>query len=66
MHDVFREGGATDPVIALFDVMMLVENQGGRTHRLADVRAWIVEAGFAEPEETGLGFTTLLRAEKPR
>ena len=65
VHDVFREGGVTDPVIALFDVMMLVENQGGRTHRLSDVRAWLSAAGMGPAAEHALGFTTLLRAEKP-
>ena len=65
VHDVFREHGAADPVIALFDVMMFVENPGGRTHRLADVRAWLAEAGLPEPEEHDLGFTTLLRTEAP-
>ncbi|MCU0504198.1 MAG: methyltransferase domain-containing protein [Chloroflexi bacterium] len=63
VHDVFREQGDTDPVVALFDVMMLVENQGGRTHSLADLRGWLVEAGMGEPEVHSLGFTTLLRVE---
>ena len=62
VHDVFREKGAGDPVIALFDVMMFVENPGGMTHALADVRAWIAEAGLTDVEETDLGFTTLVRA----
>lgn len=63
VHDVFREQGDTDPVVALFDVMMLVENQGGRTHSLADLRGWLADAGMGEPEVHPLGFTTLLRAE---
>jgi len=65
VHDVFHEKGATDPVIALFDVMMFVENPGGTTHALADVRSWIAEAGLGDVEETDLGFTTLLRAVAP-
>lgn len=66
VHDVFREKGTSDPVIALFDVMMFVENPGGMTHALADVRAWIAEAGLGGIEETDLGFTTLVRAVAPR
>jgi predicted O-methyltransferase YrrM len=62
VHDVFREKGAGDPVVALFDVMMFVENPGGMTHAIADVRAWIAEAGLDSVEEQDLGFSTLVRA----
>ncbi len=65
VHDVFRERGAADPGVALFDVMMFVENPGGMTHSLADVRAWIAEAGLGAVEERELGFSTLVRAEVP-
>lgn len=65
VHDVFREQGETDAVVALFDVMMFVENPGGRTHRYADLRVWLAEAGLREPEVHPLGFSTLVRAEVP-
>lgn len=64
VHDVFRRDGAVDPGVALFDVMMLVENPGGRTHGLTDVIGWMAEKGFADVAVHDFGFSSLLRARR--
>jgi len=56
------EGGHTDPVEALFDLMMLVEVPGGRTHKISEVREWIESAGMAAPKSHKLYFGTLLES----
>jgi len=54
------DGGHTDPVEALFDLMMLVEIPGGRTHKISEVREWIQSARMAAPKSYKLYFGTLL------
>lgn len=56
------EGGHSNPVEALFDLMMLVEVPGGRTHRLSDVCKWIEAAGMATPKSHKLFFGILVEA----
>jgi ubiquinone/menaquinone biosynthesis C-methylase UbiE len=56
------DGGHTNPVEALFDLMMLVEVPGGRTHRITDVKQWIASSGMAPPQLRKLHFGVLLDA----
>jgi ubiquinone/menaquinone biosynthesis C-methylase UbiE len=61
--DVFiPEGGHSNPVEALFDLMMLLEVPGGRTHRISDVRDWIESSGMSSPKSHKLYFGTLLES----
>jgi SAM-dependent methyltransferase len=56
------EGGQSDPVEALFDLMMLVEVPGGSTHRIEEVSEWIAAAGMRAPKKHKLYFGMLLEA----
>ena len=56
------EGGQSNPVEALFDLMMLVEVPGGRSHRMSDVRKWIESVGMVVPKSHKLYFGTLIEA----
>ena len=56
------EGGQSNPLEALFDLMMLVEVPGGRSHRISDVYKWIESAGMAMPKSHNLYFGTLIEA----
>jgi 2-polyprenyl-3-methyl-5-hydroxy-6-metoxy-1,4-benzoquinol methylase len=56
------EGGHTNPVEALFDLMMLVEVPQGRTHRLFDICKWMESACLATPQPHKLYFGTLVEA----
>ncbi len=56
------EGGHSNPVEALFDLMMLVEVPGGRTHRLPDVCGWMEAAGMAAAKSHKLFFGILVEA----
>jgi ubiquinone/menaquinone biosynthesis C-methylase UbiE len=56
------EGGHSNQVEALFDLMMLVEVPGGRTHRIADVCEWIKSSGMASPTSHQLYFGILLES----
>jgi ubiquinone/menaquinone biosynthesis C-methylase UbiE len=60
------DGGHSNPVEALFDLMMLVEVPWGRTHGISDVREWIKSSGMAPPKSHKLYFGILLesRAEQ--
>ena len=59
------DGGHSNPVEALFDLMMLVEVPQGRIHRISDVEKWIESTGLAPPKSHKLYFGILLetRAE---
>jgi ubiquinone/menaquinone biosynthesis C-methylase UbiE len=57
------EGGHTNPAEALFDLMMLVEAPGGRTHRISDVREWMESSGMNSPKAHKLYFGTLLESQ---
>jgi ubiquinone/menaquinone biosynthesis C-methylase UbiE len=59
------EEGQNNPVEALFDLMMLVEVPGGRSHRISDVREWIVSSGMASPKSHKLYFGILLESHLP-
>jgi ubiquinone/menaquinone biosynthesis C-methylase UbiE len=52
----------SNPVEALFDLMMLVEVPGGRTHQISEVRKWIQRAGLAPPKSHKLYFGILLES----
>jgi ubiquinone/menaquinone biosynthesis C-methylase UbiE len=56
------DGGQKNPVEALFDLMMLVEVPGGRSHRIADVTGWMQSAGMALPTSHKLYFGILIEA----
>lgn len=56
------EAGHSNPVEALFDLMMLVEVPGGRTHRISDVREWIEWSGMSSPKSHKLYFGILLES----
>jgi len=58
--------GHSNPVEALFDLMMLVEVPGGRTHRISDVREWIQSSGMASPKSHKLYFGILLESRAER
>jgi ubiquinone/menaquinone biosynthesis C-methylase UbiE len=56
------DGGHSNPVEALFDLMMLVEVPGGRTHRISDVRKWIESSGMTSLKLHKLYFGILLES----
>jgi len=56
------DGGHSDPVEALFDLMMLVEVPRGRTHRISDINDWIKAAGLSPLKSHKLYFGTLLES----
>jgi ubiquinone/menaquinone biosynthesis C-methylase UbiE len=56
------DGGHSNPVEALFDLMMLVEVPGGRTHRISDVREWLESSGMTSPKGHKLYFGILLES----
>jgi len=58
------QGGHSNPVEALFDLMMLVEVPHGRTHKIADVSKWMQAAGMSSPKAHKLYFGTLLEARR--
>lgn len=58
------EGGHSNPVEALFDLMMLVEVPKGRTHKIADVSKWMEAAGMNSPKAHKLYFGMLLEARR--
>lgn len=58
------EGGHSNPVEALFDLMMLVEVPNGRTHKIADVSKWLEAAGMGSPKSHKLYFGILLEARR--
>jgi hypothetical protein len=61
--DVLAPGeGHSNPVEALFDLMMLVEVPGGRTHAISDVSKWMESAGMSSPKPYKLYFGTLLES----
>jgi ubiquinone/menaquinone biosynthesis C-methylase UbiE len=49
-----------NPVEALFDLMMLVEVPGGRTHDLSEAFEWIEASGMTESKSHKLYFGTLI------
>jgi SAM-dependent methyltransferase len=56
-------GGQSKPAEALFDLMMLVEVPGGRTHPTSEVSKWIESAGMGKPKPHKLYFGMLLEAQ---
>jgi ubiquinone/menaquinone biosynthesis C-methylase UbiE len=60
------DAGQNNPVEALFDLMMLVEVPGGRSHRVADVREWIESSGMDAPVPHKLYFGVLLESRAGR
>lgn len=56
------ERGHINPVEALFDLMMLVEVPGGRTHGITDVSGWVESAGVSPPKFHKLYFGILLES----
>ena len=57
------DGGHSNSVEALFDLMMLVEVPRGRTHSISEVRRWVESTGMASPKAHKLYFGTLLESE---
>jgi hypothetical protein len=56
------ENGQNNPVKALFDLMMLVEVPGGRSHQISDVYKWIESTGMVMPKSHRLYFGILVEA----
>jgi ubiquinone/menaquinone biosynthesis C-methylase UbiE len=56
------DGGHRNSVEALFDLIMLVEVPGGRTHRISVVREWIESAEMSSPKSHKLYFGILLES----
>ena len=54
--------GQNSPVEALFDLMMLIEVPGGRSHLISDVSKWMESAGMASPSAHKLHFGILLES----
>ena len=60
------EGGDTPPAVALFDLMMLVENEGGAAWTASELTAWLQAAGLTGVElRRGGGPIAVLRATAP-
>lgn len=63
---VLGEDGVTPPDVALFSLMMLVENEGGGTWTEAELAEWTRAAGLEpEPLRRDAGPIAVLRAHKP-
>jgi SAM-dependent methyltransferase len=63
---VLDETGDSPPTVALFDLMMLVENEGGAAWTAAQLTAWLEAAGLAGVElRRGAGPIAVLRASTP-
>jgi hypothetical protein len=63
---VLDEGGDTPPAVALFDLMMLVENEGGAAWTGSELTAWLQAAGLTGVElRRGSGPIAVLRATAP-
>jgi O-methyltransferase domain len=63
---VLDEIGDTPPAAALFDLMMLVENEGGAAWTAARLTAWLEAAGLAGVElRRGSGPIAVVRARAP-
>ena len=62
--------GSTDPQpsqLAMFSLMMMVENEGGGTWTAEEVGEWIAEAGLEDFEvRSGQGPISVVRARRPR
>jgi hypothetical protein len=63
---VLDEDGDTPPAVALFDLMMLVENEGGATWTASELTAWLQAAGLTRVElHRGGGPIAVLGATAP-
>ena len=63
---VLDDSGDTPPAVALFDLMMLVENEGGAAWTASVLTAWLEAAGLAGVElRRGAGPIAVLRATAP-
>jgi SAM-dependent methyltransferase len=63
---VLDESGDTPPAVALFDLMMLVENEGGGAWTASVLTTWLEAAGLAGVElRRGAGPIAVLRARAP-
>ena len=63
---VLDETGDSPPTVALFDLMMLVENEGGAAWTAARLSAWLEAAGLTGVElRRGAGPIAVLRASTP-
>lgn len=63
---VLGDDAVSPPAVALFALMMLVENEGGGTWTEADIGSWVREAGLEpEPLRRNPGPIAVLRARRP-
>ncbi|KAA0274406.1 MAG: methyltransferase domain-containing protein, partial [Acidobacteria bacterium] len=63
---VLGEDRVTPPDVAVFALMMLVENEGGGTWTEGEIRSWVEAAGLrAEPLRRDPGPIAVLRATRP-
>jgi hypothetical protein len=64
---VLDQGGDTPPAVALFDLMMLVENEGGAAWTASRLTSWLQAAGLTAIElHRGSGPIAVLKASTPR
>ena len=62
----WTRAGDTPPAVALFDLMMLVENEGGAAWTASELTAWLEAAGLTGVElRRGGGPIAVLRATAP-
>jgi SAM-dependent methyltransferase len=60
------DGGDVPAAVALFGLMMLVENEGGAAYTESQLTGWLREAGLAEVRlRRGSGPIVVLRARRP-
>jgi hypothetical protein len=63
---VLDDGGDASAAVALFDLMMLVENDGGAAWSESELRGWLRDAGLDGVEvRRGAGPIAVLRARAP-
>ncbi len=64
---VIGEGDPQPPALAMFSLMMLVENEGGGTWSEAEIGEWVAEAGLVDVGlRRGGGPISVLRAQRPQ
>jgi SAM-dependent methyltransferase len=60
------EGGDGPPEVAMFALMMMVENEGGAAYTAAQVEGWMAEAGLTDVEtRRGDGPIAAVRGRRP-
>ncbi len=66
INDVFSETDSLKPNEAMFNLMMQVENPGGRSHPLRQVWEWLDEVGWGRISYCPLYFGGVIQASRPQ